>query len=96
MHACAGVGRLLQEWSEETLHLALETLTALLRADATAAAAWEAAVSPAVLRIWADNVTDPLLALDAVDALQALAANPAALPALQAGVFCASPFHSAV
>ena len=79
----AGVGRLLQEWSEETLHLALETLTALLRADSAAAAAWEHAVSPVVLRIWADSVTDPLLALDALDALQALAGNPAALPSLQ-------------
>lgn len=81
--ACAGLGRLLQDFSEETLHIVLETLTAVIRADAAAAAAWEPRVSPALLRLWAANVSDPLIALDATEAIQALAANPAALPSLQ-------------
>ena len=34
---CAGLGRVLAGFSEDTLHLALETLTALLRADPPAA-----------------------------------------------------------
>ena len=61
----------------------LETLTVVIRADARAAAVWEPHVSPAVLRLWAANVSDPLLALDTAEVLQSLAANPAALPNLQ-------------
>jgi hypothetical protein len=66
------------------MHLLLETLVVVVRADGTAAAAWEPALSPAVLALWADNVADPLLSVDALDVLQALANTPAALPSLQA------------
>ena len=76
---------MLQEFNEETLHIALETLTVVIKADAQAAAAWEHWVSPAVLQVWAAHVADPLIALDSTDVLQALAANPAALPSLQVG-----------
>ena len=86
----AGLGNLLQEFNEETLHIALETLTVVIKADAQAAAAWEHRVSPAVLQVWAAHVADPLIALDSTDVLQALAANPAALPSLQVG--CPIPF----
>ena len=79
----AGLGRLLQDLAEEVLHIALETLAVVIRADAQAAAVWEPHVTPAVLRLWAANVKDPLIALDAAEVLQALAANPAALPNLQ-------------
>ena len=65
------------------LHIVLETLTVVIRADAQAAAVWESHVSPAVLRLWAANVSDPLLVLDTAEVLQSLAANPAALPSLQ-------------
>jgi hypothetical protein len=85
---CAGLGRLLNEFSEETMHLLLETLVVVVCADATAAAAWEQHLSPAVLRLWAANVTDPLLSVDALDVLQALADNPAALPRLQVAPVC--------
>ena len=57
----------------------------VIKADAQAAAAWEHRVSPAVLQVWAAHVADPLIALDSTDVLQALAANPAALPSLQVG-----------
>lgn len=83
MPAAAGLGRLLTDFSEETLHIVLETLTVVIKADAQAAAVWEPHISPAVLRLWAANVSDPLIALDANEVLQTLAANPAALPHLQ-------------
>lgn len=83
----AGLGRLLQEFSEETMHLLLETLVVVVRGDAQTAAAWEPHLSAAVLQLWAANVTDPLLSVDALDVLQALADNPAALSSLQVGQF---------
>ena len=61
----------------------LETLTVVIRADAQAAALWEPQVSPAVLRLWAANAKDPLLALDTAEVLQSLAEIRAALPSLQ-------------
>ena len=61
----------------------------VIKADAQAATAWEHRVSPAVLQVWAAHVADPLIALDSTDVLQALAANPAALPNLQVG--CSLP-----
>lgn len=67
------------------LHIVLETLTVVIKADAQAAAVWEPHMSPAVLRLWAANVSDLLIALDATEVLQTLAANPAALPNLQVG-----------
>lgn len=73
--------------TEDTLHLVLETLTVVIKVDAEAAAAWEPQITPAVLQIWAANVTDPLLALDAQEVLEALAASPAVLPALQVRLF---------
>ena len=64
--------------------MVLETLAVVISMDPTAAAAWEPHVSPAILQLWAANVTDPLLSLDAIEVIQALAANAAALPSLQA------------
>ena len=74
---------MLQAATEDALHLVLETLTAIINADPAAAAHGEAAVSPAVLSIWVANVSDPLLAGDTVELLEALAAIPDCLPSLQ-------------
>ena len=79
----AGLGRLLAEFSEETLHLVLEALAVMVEADGTAGARWEPRLSPAVLQIWAAHVKDPLLSMDAVAVIQGLASIPAALPSLQ-------------
>ncbi|BDA48104.1 Importin-9 [Coccomyxa sp. Obi] len=78
-----GLGRLLGEFSEETLHLVLEALAVLVEADGVAGARWEPRLSPAVLQIWAAHVKDPLLSMDAVAVIQGLASIPAALPSLQ-------------
>ena len=69
---------------EETLHLVLEAMLVVVKADADAAAAWSGALAPATLRVWAEKVADPLLAADARDVLEALAATPACLPSLHA------------
>ena len=69
-------------YTEETLHLVLEAMLVVVKADDAAAAAWSGALAPATLRVWAEKVADPLLAADARDVLEALAAVPACLPSL--------------
>jgi hypothetical protein len=59
-------------------------LQTLLSYSTCAATVWSGALAPATLRVWADKVTDPLLAADARDVLEALAAVPACLPSLHA------------
>jgi hypothetical protein len=82
--AFPGLAALLATADEEALHLVLEAAAALARADPPGAARWEAALAPAALRAWIENVADPLVAEDAFDLLAALAAAPGALPALHA------------
>lgn len=84
---CAGLGRLLGEFSEETLHMVLEALAAVVGADGGAGARWEPRLSPAVLQLWAQHVKDPLLSMDAVAVIEGLASIPAALPSLQVPSF---------
>jgi hypothetical protein len=79
----AGLGRLLGEFSEETLHMVLEALAAVVGADQAAGTRWEPCLSPAVLQLWAQHVKDPLLSMDAVAVIEGLASIPAALPSLQ-------------
>ncbi|GBG77457.1 hypothetical protein CBR_g23906 [Chara braunii] len=71
-----GIGGLLQQATEETLHLVLETLLVAVRGDAATAAAMEPSVSPAVLNVWAAHVTDPVISVDASDVIEALAEIP--------------------
>ena len=79
-----GLGMLLGESTEETLHLVLEALLVLIKADGAAAAAWLNALVPATLNIWAAHVTDPLLSADTTEIFEALAAVPACQPQLHA------------
>jgi len=72
-----GLGTLLQNSEEEVLHLVLETLLAVVKADAAAAATWEPSLSEAVFKVWGDYANDPLIAMDAFDVLAALVAVPA-------------------
>ncbi len=78
-----GLQNLLNTTGEETLHLALECLTAVIKADAAAAAALEPQLSPRLLALWSKHVHDPLLSIDAVEAIEALAGIPSILPTLQ-------------
>jgi hypothetical protein len=70
------------ETPEETLHLVLEAILVVVKVDDAAAAAWSGALAPATLRVWAEKVADPVMAADARDVLEALAAVPACLPSL--------------
>ncbi|KAK9862534.1 hypothetical protein WJX84_000998 [Apatococcus fuscideae] len=78
-----GLLQLLNTTGEETLHLALECLTAVIKADPSAAAALEPQLSPKLLTLWSEHVHDPLLSIDAVEAIDALAKVPGVLPNLQ-------------
>eukprot|EP00850_Spirogloea_muscicola_P022721 SM000308S11831 [mRNA] locus=s308:17944:27143:- [translate_table: standard] len=69
------LGPLLTQLSEDALHLALEALTAIIRA----AFQMEGAVVPVVLEIWAQYVNDPLISIDALEVLEAVAAVPSCL-----------------
>jgi hypothetical protein len=56
--------------SDETLHLVLETLQAAVKADEQSATAAEANISPLILNVWANNIFDPFISIDALDTLQ--------------------------
>lgn len=75
---------MLQGSGEDVVHLVLECLAAVIRADPQGAQAWEGHISPCVLQLWVHHIADPLLAMEAGAVLQALAAGPAA-PTLQVG-----------
>ncbi|CEG01392.1 Armadillo-type fold [Ostreococcus tauri] len=79
-----GLGGLLVEAGEETIHLILEAMHVLIKADAEAAAAWLGALTPAVVKIWGEYVRDPLISADACEVFEALAAIPACQPQLHA------------
>ena len=83
--AGAGSGDALEDgYAEDALHLVLEAMLVVVKADADAATQWSSALAPATLRVWAEKVADPLLAADARDVLEALAAVPACVPSLHA------------
>eukprot|EP00850_Spirogloea_muscicola_P006749 SM000032S12133 [mRNA] locus=s32:671386:680543:- [translate_table: standard] len=69
----------LTQLSEDALHLALEALTAIIRSDASTAFQMEGAVVPVVLEIWAQYINDPLISIDALEVLEAVAAVPECL-----------------
>ncbi|KAL3699542.1 hypothetical protein R1sor_017564 [Riccia sorocarpa] len=82
----ASLGGLLQEASDETLHLILETLQSAVKADNQASAAAESSISPLVLNIWAKNVADPFISIDALETLEAIKEVPGCLEPLVARV----------
>ena len=67
---------------DDSLHLVLEAMLVVVKADDEAAAAWSHALAPATLRLWSARVADPMLSATARDVLEALANVPACLPSL--------------
>lgn len=65
---------LLSDISEEALHLVLDALLEIVRADAEAAAQAEPQLAPLLLQLWANHFNDPALSSDAAELLRALAA----------------------
>ena len=68
---------MLQGSGEDVLHLVMECLAGVIRADREGAQAWEGHISPCVLQLWVHHIADPLLAMEAGGVIQALAAGPA-------------------
>ncbi|CAI6000661.1 unnamed protein product [Closterium sp. NIES-64] len=73
---------MLPEVSDDTLHLALELLTAVVRSDAEVTAQMEPVVTSALLGIWAEHVNDPVISSDTSDALEAMADLPACIDSI--------------
>jgi hypothetical protein len=75
---------------EESLHLALELLEAVIRSASPAANGGTSTLTPAqamavaqpVLQVWLRHTSDPLIAPDAQEVIGAIASHPACLPPL--------------
>ncbi|KAJ8637202.1 hypothetical protein MRB53_011469 [Persea americana] len=67
---------LLKQASDETLHLVLETLQAAVKAGHDALTSIEPIISPALLNLWAENVSDPFISIDIVEVLEAIKSAP--------------------
>jgi importin-9 len=83
-NAFAGLCALLPGAEEDSLHLLLETLAALVRADPATAVQYENQLVPGALAAWVNHVNDPLISEDAAALLQSLASSPACLAVLSA------------
>ncbi|OIW16747.1 hypothetical protein TanjilG_10637 [Lupinus angustifolius] len=67
---------LLNQASEETLHLVLETLLAAVKAGRESATLVEHVISPVILNVWALHVSDPFISIDALEVLEAIKCTP--------------------
>lgn len=81
--AFSGLAQLLPSAEEDSLHLVVETLSSLVKVDPGSAVRWSQHVIPAILKVWVDNITDPLLGEDAEELLRLFAATPGCLEILQ-------------
>uniref|UniRef100_A0A0D6QYM5 Importin N-terminal domain-containing protein n=1 Tax=Araucaria cunninghamii TaxID=56994 RepID=A0A0D6QYM5_ARACU len=75
----SALASLLKEASDETLHLVLESLQAAVKADQQSTVAVESDISPLLLNIWAQHVSDPFISIDAVEVLEAIKDVPGCL-----------------
>ncbi|KAJ4816684.1 Importin-9 [Rhynchospora pubera] len=73
---------LLTKASEETLHLVLETLQATINAAGEQFALVESVLSPIILNVWAQHISDPFISIDAVDVLEAIKNAPGCIQPL--------------
>ncbi|KAM0908833.1 hypothetical protein ACQ4PT_015180 [Festuca glaucescens] len=73
---------LLRQASEETLHLVLETLQSAIKSGGEQSATIEPVISPIILDVWAQNIADPFISIDAVEVLEAIKNAPGCLQPL--------------
>ncbi|XP_044490398.1 importin-9 isoform X2 [Mangifera indica] len=66
---------LLHQASDETLHLILETLQAVIKAGFLMAS-MEPILSPVILNMWALHVSDPFISIDVIEVLEAIKCSP--------------------
>ncbi|XP_075096715.1 uncharacterized protein LOC107810364 isoform X1 [Nicotiana tabacum] len=67
---------LLKHASDETMHLVLETLQETVKAGPEFAVSTEPVLSPIILNMWASNVADPFVSIDALEVLEAIKNAP--------------------
>ncbi|KAL2542771.1 ARM repeat superfamily protein [Abeliophyllum distichum] len=73
---------LLNNASDETMHLVLETLQAAVKAGHEFSASVEPIISPIMLNMWASHVSDPFISIDALEVLEAIKNAPGCIHAL--------------
>ncbi|XP_049404000.1 uncharacterized protein LOC125867514 [Solanum stenotomum] len=67
---------LLKHASDETMHLVLETLQEAVKAGPDLVVSIEPVLSPIILNMWASNVADPFVSIDALEVLEAIKNAP--------------------
>lgn len=67
---------LLNQASNETLHLVLETLQVAVKAGHESSTSIELILSPVILNMWVMHVSDPFISIDAVEVLEAIKNAP--------------------
>ncbi|XP_074582872.1 uncharacterized protein LOC141839108 isoform X1 [Curcuma longa] len=83
MGLMASLTTLLRQASEETLHLVLETLQGAIKAVGhEQSTTIEPAISPIILDVWLQHVSDPFISIDAVEVLEAIKNSPYCLEPL--------------
>ncbi|KAG1326960.1 importin-9 [Cocos nucifera] len=70
MGLLSSLTELLRQASDETLHLVLDTLQATIKAGHEQSTSIEPVISPIILNVWAQNVSDPFTSIDAVEVLE--------------------------
>ncbi|THU58040.1 hypothetical protein C4D60_Mb03t09960 [Musa balbisiana] len=70
MGLLSSLTNLLRQASDETLHLVLETLQAAIKAGQEQSMTIEPVISPIILDVWSQHVSDPFISIDAVEVLE--------------------------
>ncbi|KAK1311442.1 hypothetical protein QJS10_CPA08g01705 [Acorus calamus] len=63
---------LLRQASDETLHLVLETIQAVVKSGHQQMSSIEPIISPIILNTWVEHVSDPFISIDAIEVLEAI------------------------
>ncbi|XP_050275900.1 uncharacterized protein LOC126717941 isoform X1 [Quercus robur] len=77
---------LLNQASDETLHLVLETLQAAIKAGSETSTSVEPIISPIILNVWALHISDPFISIDALEVLEAIKNSPGCIHPLTSRV----------
>ncbi|KAI8541271.1 hypothetical protein RHMOL_Rhmol08G0048900 [Rhododendron molle] len=78
----SSLANLLNQASDETMHLVLETLQAAIGAGHEASVSIEPVISPIILNMWVSHVSDPFISIDAVEVLEAIKNSPGCIQPL--------------
>ncbi|XP_064954895.1 uncharacterized protein LOC135582900 isoform X1 [Musa acuminata AAA Group] len=82
MGLLSSLTNLLRQASDETLHLVLETLQAAIKAGQEQSMTIEPVISPIILDVWSQHVSDPFISIDAVEVLEVIKNAPGCLQPL--------------